>query len=221
MTCPVAHLRSAPTAGRQPMRGFTWRRDQRHRPGLEFLVRTGRLHAFESLEEDRLLLALDFCGDVVELLSQPLELKFRAGGQWRRHIPDFLVVTRGSTWLIDVRPARLIRPEDFEKFSASAVTAGSCGWGYEVVAGWKPHVATAIEAMAARRRTMADPLGTQATLLAASRRGLPFGELAVSCEYWPVARAHLLHLLWHRRLGVDLSQPLSDASPVVCSEEAS
>jgi len=29
-----------------------------------------------------------------------------------------------------------------------------------------------------------------------------------------VARAHVLHLIWRRRLGVDLSVPLSDASTV-------
>lgn len=29
-----------------------------------------------------------------------------------------------------------------------------------------------------------------------------------------VARAHALHLLWHRRLGVDLSRPLGDHSLV-------
>jgi hypothetical protein len=25
-----------------------------------------------------------------------------------------------------------------------------------------------------------------------------------------VARAHALHLIWHRRLGIDLAQPLND-----------
>jgi hypothetical protein len=39
--------------------------------------------------------------------------------------------------------------------------------------------------------------------------------LALTEAYWPVARAHLLHLLWHRRIGVDLSQPLTDKSLVV------
>ncbi|MER6193777.1 hypothetical protein [Streptomyces cyaneofuscatus] len=29
---------------------------------------------------------------------------------------------------------------------------------------------------------------------------------------WPVARAHAVHLLWHRRLAVDLAQPLGDSA---------
>jgi hypothetical protein len=29
-----------------------------------------------------------------------------------------------------------------------------------------------------------------------------------------VARAHVLHLLWHRRLGIDLACPLTDATLV-------
>jgi hypothetical protein len=46
--------------GCQPWRHFGWRTRQRHRPGLQFLVSTGRHHGFESLEEQRFLLALDF-----------------------------------------------------------------------------------------------------------------------------------------------------------------
>ncbi len=97
-------------AGCVPVRPFTWRRRQRHRPGLQFMVSTGRLHGFESLEERSLLLALDFTGTVEEVLSQPFRLKFEtAGGETGEHIPDFLAVSGdGSPWLLDVRPARLV-----------------------------------------------------------------------------------------------------------------
>jgi hypothetical protein len=67
-------------AGCVPVRRFTWRQRQRHRPGLQFMVSTGRLHGFESLEERSLLLALDFLGEVEEVLSQPFRLKFEAAG---------------------------------------------------------------------------------------------------------------------------------------------
>ena len=49
--CAVRDLESVPVAGCEPVRRFSWRQRQRHRPGLEFLVSTGRLHGFESLEE--------------------------------------------------------------------------------------------------------------------------------------------------------------------------
>ncbi|GAA3368192.1 hypothetical protein GCM10020367_05550 [Streptomyces sannanensis] len=47
-TGPVRHLGQVPVASRGPMRGFTWRQDQRHRPGLGSLPATGWLHGFEG-----------------------------------------------------------------------------------------------------------------------------------------------------------------------------
>jgi hypothetical protein len=58
-------------AGCVPVRRFTWRQRQRqrHRPGLQFMVSTGRLHGFESLQERSLLPALDFLGEAKDVLS--------------------------------------------------------------------------------------------------------------------------------------------------------
>lgn len=138
VTCLVDDLAALPRSGLGPVRGFTWRRDQRHRPGLEYLVSTRRQHGFESLEEDRLLLVLDFCGEVTEVLSQPLEMRFQTAEKWRKHTPDFLAVTAAGTWLIDVRPERLIKAADLESFAAAQEVALSCGWHYAVVARWRP-----------------------------------------------------------------------------------
>ncbi len=63
VACAVRDLGDVPVAGCAPARRFTWRQRQRHRPGLQFMVSTGRLHGFESLEERSLLLALDFTGN--------------------------------------------------------------------------------------------------------------------------------------------------------------
>jgi hypothetical protein len=58
------------------------------------------------------------------------------------------------------------------------------------------------------RRQLEDQLGLQGQLLrAAGAEPLPFGELVAATSLPVVARAHALHLLWHRRLGVDLSGP--------------
>ncbi|MCB5182670.1 hypothetical protein [Streptomyces antimicrobicus] len=88
---PVRDTAHVPVLSSRPMRGFTWRAKQRHRPGLEVMVSTGRKHGFESLEEMRLLVALDFLR-ASEVLSQPFRLDFEyaAGHAW--HIPDFLAV---------------------------------------------------------------------------------------------------------------------------------
>jgi hypothetical protein len=76
VVCPVRDLASVSLDGAEPMRRFTWRPRQRHRPGLQFLVSTGRHHGFESLAEQRLLLALDFAGELVDVLPQPFRLRF-------------------------------------------------------------------------------------------------------------------------------------------------
>lgn len=206
-----------PAAGCVPVRRFTWRQRQRHRPGLQFMVSTGRLHGFESLEERSLLLALDFTGTVEEVLSQPFRLEFETAGEGPgEHIPDFLAVFRdGSRWLLDVRPARLVKREDAVRFAAAAEAALEAGWRYSVVAGWRPHVLSVLDALSAQRREMEDPLGLEGEIFRAVAGGpAAFGDLVTATRLPAVARAHALHLLWHRRLGTDLARPLGDRSPV-------
>lgn len=210
----VRQVAEVPLAASDPMRVFSWARSQRHRPGLQYMVSTGRHHGFESIEEARVLLALDFAGDIVDVLSQPMKLQFETTAGPREHIPDFLAVTRAGTWLIDVRPEQRIRDEDREAFAAAAEAALACGWAYVVVGRWQDNVVPALDAISSQRRPLRDPLGLQPGLVAAASGGLTFGELAASSPYEPVARAQLLHLLWHRRLGVNLSQPLGDGSAV-------
>jgi hypothetical protein len=217
VTCAVRDLGSVPAAACEPVRRFSWRRRQRHRPGLQFLVSTGRLHGFESLEERSLLLALDFSGTLEEILPQPFLLRFEtAGGEFRKHVPDFLAVFRdGSRWLFDVRPARLVKDEDAMCFAAAAEAALSAGWRYSVVAGWHLHVLSGLDALSAQRRPLDDRLGLQDVLLRAAAAGpAAFGDLVTATSLPAVGRAHALHLLWHRRLGIDLSCPLGDGSLV-------
>lgn len=211
---PVREVSQAPLAAFDPIRAFSWQRGQRHRPGLEYLVSTGRHHGFESLEEARTLLALDFAGDLADVVSQPLKLRFWAGGKRREHTPDYLAVTRTGVWLVDVRPEHLIKDEDAESFAAAAEAALACGWRYTVVGRWREHVLTSLDALSSQRRPLSDPLELRPGLLAAAGDGLTFGELAAASRCPPVARAQLLHLLWHRKLGVDLSRPLGDGSAV-------
>jgi hypothetical protein len=213
----VRDLGLVPAAGCEPVRRFSWARRQRHRPGLQFMVSTGRLHGFESLEERSLLLALDFTGAVKEVLPQPFLLRFgTSGGEFREHVPDFLAVLRdGSRWLFDVRPARLVKEDDATCFAAAAEAALEAGWRYSVVAGWRPHVLTGIDALSAQRRDLEDRLGLQDRLLRIVSAGpAAFGDLAAATPLPAVARAHALHLLWRRRLGIDLSRPVGDVSLV-------
>jgi hypothetical protein len=215
VVCAVRDMASMRVVGAEPVRRFTWRAHQRHRPGLQFLVSTGRHHGFESLAEQQLLLALDFAGEVVDVLSQPFRLRFATADGWREHIPDFLVIDRGGRWLLDVRPAERIGPDDLVRFAATGEAALAAGWRYGVVAGWRPHVLTNLDTLASQRRPLADPLGIQPQLLEAAAQGpLPFSELVAATSYPAVARAHALHLIWHRRLAIDLARPLGDRTPI-------
>jgi len=212
----VRDLGPGPEAGCEPVRRFSWGRRQRHRPGLQFMVSTGRLHGFESLEEQSLLLALDFTR-AEKVLPQPFTLRFGiCGGGFREHVPDFLAVSGdGSRWLFDVRPARLVKEDDATCFAAAAEAALEAGWRYSVVAGWRPNVLTGVDALSAQRRDLQDRLGLQDLLLEAVSEGpAAFGDLVAATPLPAVARAHALHLLWCRRLGTDLSRPLGDGSPV-------
>jgi hypothetical protein len=127
-----------PVVGCEPVRRFAWSRGQRHRPGLQYLVSTDRLHGCESMAEARLLLVLDFAGRLDEVISQPFRLRFATGNGEREHVPDFLAYTRSGRWLIDVRPAARVGERDRVAFAASAEVALLHGWRYVVVAGWKP-----------------------------------------------------------------------------------
>lgn len=211
----VQELLVAPLTAIDPVRGFAWHRAQRHRPGLQFMVSTGRHHGFESLEEARALTALDFAGDVVDVVSQPVKLGFETSHGPRVHTPDYLVVTRGGVWLIDVRPEHLIKPKDVESFAAAAEVALTCGWRYVVVGGWREHVSAALDAISSQRRTLSDALELGPELLVAIGSGAEFGQVAAGSRCEPVARALLLHLIWARRVGVDLSKPLGDRSRMV------
>lgn len=218
VACAVRDLGCLPAAGCEPMRRFSWRRTQRHRAGLQFLVSTGRHHGFESLEEARLLLALDFAGDLVDVLGQPVRLRYFTREGPREHVPDFLAFTRGGRWLIDVRPAAPAA-EDLVAFAATAEVAATVGWRYAVVMGWRPHVLTTVDTLSSQRRRLSDRLGMVDALMAAVADGpRPFGELAAQMIAPAVARAYLLHLLWHRRLGMDLGAPLGDATLVYPGE---
>ncbi|MFJ4967115.1 hypothetical protein ACIP6P_32540 [Streptomyces sp. NPDC088729] len=93
VTWPVRDMAGVPVLSSQPVRGFTWRARQGHRPGLQYMVSTGRHHGFESLEEQRLLVVLDFLR-VAEVLPQPFTLDLEHVHGRARHTPDFLAVLR-------------------------------------------------------------------------------------------------------------------------------
>jgi hypothetical protein len=221
MTAPVRALGALPVSECVPVRKFSWARSQRHRCGLQYMVSTGRHHGFESLAEARLLMMLDFAGGVVEVLSQPMRLRFVAEDGSREHIPDFLAETESGRWLIDVRPAERIRPRDEVAFAAASQVAGLMGWGYAVVSGWRQPAMATVDTLSSQRRALADPLRTIDALKSTAAAGdCRFDELVAATRAPAIARAFLLHLLWRRELGIDLARPLQDQSVVALAADA-
>ncbi|MFF7879697.1 TnsA-like heteromeric transposase endonuclease subunit [Streptomyces sp. NPDC020794] len=219
---PVAGLNTVSLTGCVPWRGFTWHTRQSHRPGLESMLSTGRQHAFESHCEDQFVVMADFTGEVEEMLSQPFLLNFEGEGGWREHVPDFLLLSGRERWLVDVRPAGRMDEDDLMKFAASSEVALALGWGYAVVTGWRPLTWRNVDLLYSRRRPMTDPLGLKPLLLRTTRAAaepLSFGELAASYEFPALARPVILHLLWHRQLGVDLAAPFGDSSVLWVGKE--
>ncbi|MGW1711024.1 hypothetical protein ACWCP8_37595 [Streptomyces sp. NPDC002206] len=182
------------------------------------MLSTGRQHAFESHREDQFVVMADFSGETKETLSQPFLLKFEGEGGWREHIPDFLLDSRRGRWLVDIRPAGRMDDDDLMKFAATAEVALMLGWGYAVVTDWRPLTWRNVDLLYSRRRPMQDPLGLKPILLQAARAAdavsepVTFRELADVCEFPTLARPVILHLLWHRRMGVDLTAPFGDSS---------
>lgn len=211
---PLRELASVPLRSVRPVRGFTWRRSQRNRAGLQYLVSTGLHHGFESLAEQRLLLALDFAGSVTQVCSQPFSMRYLAMGGWRNHIPDFLAVTDSDVWIVDVRPEERVDAKARLDFAATAEVALAAGWRFVAVIGWQPQVMTVVDSLSAQRRPLADRLGLQEQQLLSAAAGgaTQLGDLTQQTSAPAMARAFLLHLLWWRRLAVDLSQPLGDTS---------
>ncbi|MER5832779.1 hypothetical protein ABT116_18450 [Streptomyces sp. NPDC002130] len=106
-----------------------------------------------------MLLALDFAGDAVDVVSRPLKISFGTCGKRRCHIPHYLAVTHHGVWLIDIRPEALIKGTDREPFAAIAEVAVACGWRYAAAALWREHAFAGLDARASRRRLRFDPPG--------------------------------------------------------------
>lgn len=204
-----------------PWRHMSWRTTQRNRPGLEYLVSTGRHHAYESQQERRLLQILDFDGRVVDALSQPpLLLRFHDGLRRREHTPDLLARTDdGQTLLLNVKPPTRMDDVHRTAFAACDRLAEARGWRHEVVTGWVEPARSTVDALSARRRPDPDTFGLVPEIVAALADGpVRFGALVEMTRVPAIARAVAIGLLWRRVLSVDLAAPLGDASPIVLAD---
>lgn len=186
-----------------PVRGFPSFRGQRNYPGLWWFSTTRRHIGYESWLERDHLMALDADPAVVGVASQPFRFHW---GDGRHHVPDYFVrLSDGSARVLDVRADDRISDADAELFDRSALACRSLGWGYRRLGTADPVVTANLRWLSGYRhpRVYRPAVAAALETVFGSARPLMAGVRSVgeAIMVLPV----LFHLLWHGRLGVDLS----------------
>lgn len=202
-----------------PWRTFRWWRDgQRHYSGTYWSA-TNRDHViYESrLELARLMLA-DYDTTVRHVIAQPFLLRARVNRRMRRHVPDFLLFTDTVPTVVDVKPLHRLEV-DKVRFTVewTRVLVESRGWRYEVCSDWPEVVLHNVRFLAGFRHPDRFDPGLLKAIEQQSTSDSTLGQV-LDRDFgeppWRV-RAAVLHLVWRQTLEVDISTPLSKASPVV------
>jgi hypothetical protein len=207
-----------------PVREFRWYKGRRHYSGWYWSSTMGRLVAYESrLELARVMLA-DQDRDVVAIAAQPFQLVGPDKGRIRRHVPDFLLVSRvGAVTVVDVKAAdKMADPSVMALFAWTRELAGWRGWAFEAWSGAGQQLLSNIGFLAGYRRQAVIAAQLIPAVLAAARGQPSIGAIegALSGHHPPaLIRPVVLHLLWEGRLEADLARPLSADTSVWVGEE--
>lgn len=212
---PWETVSSATLAAASPWRTFRWHRGQQHYSGVYWSATMQDHVIYESRLELARLLFADFDPSVHHIGAQPFLLQVEVGGELRRHIPDYLLITDGGPVVVDVKPAdRLSRPEVAFTFAWTRPLVQERGWRYEVWSEPEPVELENLRFLAGFRRRWLFDAGLLEEIRAACLAGGVGGEVAAGLPARDPAevRAGLLHLLWTGELVADLSVPLGPAS---------
>ncbi|MEY9878436.1 hypothetical protein ABH931_007963 [Streptacidiphilus sp. MAP12-33] len=213
----LADARLSDFTGSEPWRKVRSVHGQAHYSGTYASSTMRGPVVYESrLELARLLLA-DFDPEIKAIYAQPCLLMARIEGRARRHVPDFLLVTRADVVrVVNVKPAdRLEDPKVREALAWAGDVFSQRGWDYEIWSGADPVVLANVRFLAAYRRAGVVPLEEverawetvhDGERLAEAERRLAGGNPP------HVARPAVLSLLWSGRLITDLSRPLGGDS---------
>lgn len=170
----------------------------------------------ESQAEKNELLWLDWQGALTKVWSQPLALIHAHGTEGARyHVPDFMGMTyEGRIRLYDVRPAARIDPRTQRQFDLTAAACDELGWTYTVLDGAGRSVRASLNLQwlkAARHPRCAPPGDVEYLILLAAGSGETRAALCAAASPHDPARAAVWidHLTWHRKLDIDINDPLS------------
>jgi len=187
---------------------------QRNYHGYYFMAATGRHAWFESLLEESRLAMLDMRGDVVALATQPMQMLFRDGSH---AYPDFLALHGDRTQTVfEVKPSRKVDAH-LEKFAKTKAICDLVGWGFQVLPELTPSIQRNVDYLRQFKHFKWRPAQARVDLLMADL-DLPmtFVEAAYRLrpDSLPHGRSGVLHLIWSGELSVELSEILSDSSPI-------
>lgn len=186
-------------------------------PGYYWFSSIDQLVPYESRLEMFTLLQLDFSGETVGVLSQPLVLHFEQRGKTVQHVPDFFLSDQsGGMTLVDVKPSELVDREVNRKlFRWTDEACSRLGWGYEVRSEPDETFLANLQWLAGYRRPPALIDSYAGELVSACSGGSQkLGDLMGFVGNQLLVRPVLFHLLWRRILSTDMTSLLSDDSGV-------
>lgn len=188
---------------------------------------------YESTLERDFLLRAEFFNDVLDVVSQPVQIEFRAdSGQVYRYTPDFLVYYKlGSRDYLDYPKPLLVevKPESewrthwrewLPKWKAARRYAQAQGWAFHIVdeSRIRDEALQNIRFLERYKRLRFEAEESEAVLSSVREMGSTPIHYLLARHFMGLYRAqgiaHLWHLIATRRLDCDVTQLLNDCTQV-------
>ncbi|MGI8417012.1 MAG: TnsA-like heteromeric transposase endonuclease subunit [Nakamurella sp.] len=194
-----------------PIRKGSQYQNRRNQHGLHFWPLAGEHVWYESALELACLVELNYAGEAVQIAAMPFRLLFRTGATATYHDPDFFALhASGDQVLYDVKPAGRIDGKAGRQFAETARVCRRVGWRHQALTEASPVRAANLRFLRPARLPRCHPDADMfARLLSVFDGGRPVGQGAAIVDRHPaLAMTFVKHLIWHRRLAVDLDRRL-------------
>lgn len=173
-------------------------------------------HVFhESMLEYTSMMLLDHLYDIVAMSAQPMLLTF-ADGDF--HYPDFLaILADGTRLLMDAHSLSMTTVEDERKFELTKQMCERLGWRYLLLNEMSDIVRWNLEYIARFHHPRFTPEpATRNSILSLAANHDTFGGLmdALRTEKLGEHIPALFHLFWKRALALDITTPITPATPI-------
>lgn len=198
---------------------------QKNITGFQWFGKHTSLVPFESVLEQSWLRWVEWTQPSAKVASQPMLVTGTVGGYRLAHTPDFLLRSSdGSYTLINVKPrAIVVQPEVWAQFAALEQCLTDTGIAHEIWSEPDPQADANLKWISRVRdpQTVSQDAVTSAIALFAD--GDTYGALEE--RLWQAghslfSRPAIDHLLWTRRLAIEMDYPL-DVSTILFRPEAS